>query len=85
MYYGVCMKMSKELEHRINEAIDYAKQNRHEFVTLEHLLLHLTNSTLTNEILAACKADVPKLKNKLRESIKKNCPLLRIRSSATKA
>ena len=68
------MKMSKELEHRINEAIDYAKQNRHEFVTLEHLLLFLTNSTLTNEILAACKADVPKLKINCVNRLRKTAP-----------
>ena len=66
--------MTKELERRLAEAVDDAKQMRHEFVTLEHILLSLCESPLTNEILQGCGANVQKLKKDLRVLIKKHCP-----------
>jgi ATP-dependent Clp protease ATP-binding subunit ClpA len=66
--------MSKELERRLAEAVDDAKQMRHEFVTLEHILLSLCESPLSVEILEGCGADVQKLKRELRALIKKHCP-----------
>lgn len=66
--------MTKELERRLAEAVDDAKQMRHEFVTLEHILLSLTESPLTVEILQGCNVNVQSLKKDLRNLIKKNCP-----------
>jgi ATP-dependent Clp protease ATP-binding subunit ClpA len=66
--------MSKELERRLAEAVDDAKQMRHEFVTLEHILLSLTESPLTVEILQGCDVNIQTLKKELRSLIKKNCP-----------
>src|SRR6476469_7982588 len=73
MHFGGRM-MSKELERRLAEAVDDAKQMRHEFVTLEHILLSLCESPLSVEILEGCGADVQKLKRELRALIKKHCP-----------
>lgn len=63
--------MTKELERRLAEATEIAKKNRHEFVTLEHIFMALTNSTQMVEILEACQVSVQKLKKELREFIKK--------------
>lgn len=68
--------MSKELERKLAEAAELAKQQRHEFVTLEHILLALTESPAVVEILHSCACDVQKLKRDLRTLIKKNCPQL---------
>lgn len=66
--------MTRELERRLGEAVEMAKQARHEFVTLEHVLLVLTESPVTVEILQACNVNVQKIKKQLKDSIKKNCP-----------
>lgn len=62
--------MTRELERRLSEASELAKQSRHEFVTLEHILIGLSNSPATNEILTALKVDVPTLKSRLRDHLK---------------
>ncbi len=66
--------MTKELERRLAESADDAKQMRHEFVTLEHILLSLCESPKAVEILQGCGANVQKLKKDLRALVKKNCP-----------
>lgn len=66
--------MSRELERRLAEAIEMAKQGRCEFVTLEHLLLALTESPDAVEILTGAGVNVQKLKKDLRDLIQKNCP-----------
>lgn len=66
--------MNKELERRLSEAIEHAKQSRHEFVTLEHLLLALTDAPHAVEILVGAGVNVQRLKKDLRDLIQKNCP-----------
>ncbi len=66
--------MSRELERRLSEAVEIAKQGRHEFVTLEHILLALLKSPLVVQIIEGCGANVQKLKPQLRDLIKKHCP-----------
>ncbi len=66
--------MTKDLERRLAEAVDDAKQMRHEFVTLEHILLSLCESPLAVEILQGCNVNIQRLKKDLRALIKKNCP-----------
>ena len=63
--------MTRELERRLSEAAESAKQARHEFVTLEHILLALCASPTTVEILNGLKVSVPELKNLLREYLQK--------------
>ncbi len=68
--------MTKELERRLSHAVEYAKQQRHEFVTLEHVLLALLESPETVQIITGVGGDVPLLKSKLRDAIKKNSVVL---------
>lgn len=63
--------MSRELERRLAEATELAKQAYHEFVTLEHILLSLTNSPVMNEILVSCAVNVQTLKKDLQEALLK--------------
>jgi ATP-dependent Clp protease ATP-binding subunit ClpA len=65
--------LTKELQRRLAEAVEEAKQQRHEFVTLEHILLALCESPITVEILEGCSLNVQKLKKDLRSLIKKHC------------
>ncbi|HPI40159.1 MAG TPA: Clp protease N-terminal domain-containing protein [Pseudobdellovibrionaceae bacterium] len=62
--------MNREVERRLAEATEMAKQNRHEFVTLEHILLALTKSPITVEILEANSVNVQKLKKDLKLYLK---------------
>lgn len=66
--------MSRELERKLAEATELAKRNRHEFVTLEHILLVLSESPVMVEILEACAVNVQKLRQDLREHLKKGIP-----------
>lgn len=66
--------MTRELERRIAEAVEIAKKHRHEFVTLEHILLALVNSPASAEMLTSCGAEIPRLKKDLRDLIKQHCP-----------
>ena len=62
--------MNREVERRLAEATEMAKQNRHEFVTLEHILLALTKSPIMVEILEANSVNVQKLKKDLKLYLK---------------
>ncbi|WP_374028120.1 ATP-dependent Clp protease ATP-binding subunit ClpA [Bdellovibrio bacteriovorus] len=66
--------MSRELERKLAEATELAKRNRHEFVTLEHILLILSESPVMVEILEACAVNVQKLKQDLRDHLKVGIP-----------
>lgn len=66
--------MSRELERKLAEATELAKRNRHEFVTLEHILLVLSESPVMVEILEACAVNVQKLRQDLREHLKNGIP-----------
>lgn len=63
--------MTKELERRLAEAAETAKQARHEFVTLEHILLSICSSPATVEILNALGVSVPELKKLIRDYLLK--------------
>ncbi|HEY8271286.1 MAG TPA: ATP-dependent Clp protease ATP-binding subunit ClpA [Pseudobdellovibrionaceae bacterium] len=66
--------MTRELERRLSVATELAKKAYHEFVTLEHILLALTESPLMVEIIQACGANVQKLKLDLKDYLKKTAP-----------
>ncbi|WP_156496902.1 Clp protease N-terminal domain-containing protein, partial [Alcanivorax sp. HI0083] len=50
--------LSKELEMTLNEAFRHARGHRHEFMTVEHLLLALLDNEAAVEVLRACAADL---------------------------
>jgi ATP-dependent Clp protease ATP-binding subunit ClpA len=68
--------LSGELEYCLNEAFRSARDNRHEFMTVEHLLLSLLEVPAVIEVLKSCGADVDKLRKDLNEFIDETTPLL---------
>ncbi|XGC81856.1 ATP-dependent Clp protease ATP-binding subunit ClpA [Bdellovibrio bacteriovorus] len=68
--------MSRELERKLAEATELAKRHHHEFVTLEHILLVLTESPVMVEILEACAVNVQKLRQDLRDHLKVGIPMI---------
>lgn len=56
---------SRNLEQTLERAIAYANERRHEFATLEHLLLSLLEDEDASEVLKACGADFERLKSDL--------------------
>ncbi len=57
--------IAKELQASIRYALSEAKRMRHEYLTLEHLLLALLKDTRTREVLRACGANVKRLQENL--------------------
>ena len=57
--------IAKELQASFREALADAKKMRHEYLTLEHLLLALTRESKTQKILVACGANVKRLRQRL--------------------
>jgi ATP-dependent Clp protease ATP-binding subunit ClpA len=68
--------LSSELEFCLNEAFQKARDQRHEFMTVEHLLLALTDIPRIHEILKACGSNVADLRRQLIEFIDEQTPLL---------
>ncbi len=50
--------LSSELEFCLNEAFRTARESRHEFMTVEHLLLALLDVPEVVEVLRSCDADL---------------------------
>jgi ATP-dependent Clp protease ATP-binding subunit ClpA len=67
--------LSKELEASLNIAFSEARDKRHEYITVEHLLLALLQNTSANTVLQACGADIALLSSELREYLEKNTPV----------
>jgi ATP-dependent Clp protease ATP-binding subunit ClpA len=60
----------------LNEAFQRARDQRHEFMTVEHLLLALLDIPRVHEILKACNSNIPELRRQLTEFIDEQTPLL---------
>ncbi len=56
---------SRTLEHTLRRALSYANEHRHEYVTLEHLLLSLIDDDDASQVMTACKVDLDKLRTTL--------------------
>ena len=69
--------LSKDLEFSINLAFREAREQRHEFMTVEHLLLALLDNSAAAEVLKACGSDIAKLKQELQNFIKESTPVLK--------
>jgi len=61
--------LSRELEETLRRAMSNAASRSHEFATLEHLLLALTDDGDAREVLNACNVDIAALLEKLNEYI----------------
>ena len=68
--------LSKELEVTLNTAFKNAHDNRHEFITVEHLLLALLDNTVAESIMKACGCDVALLKEQLMRFIEDTISLI---------
>ncbi|MSR14530.1 MAG: ATP-dependent Clp protease ATP-binding subunit ClpA [Gammaproteobacteria bacterium] len=68
--------LSKELEITLNLAFKAAREQRHEFMTVEHLLLALLDNPTAAKVLRACGGDLNQLRRQLVEFIRENSPLL---------
>jgi ATP-dependent Clp protease ATP-binding subunit ClpA len=69
--------LSNELETCINKAYHQARAGRHEFLTVEHLLLAIAESPKVREILRACGAEPERLVGELAAHIDSSTPRLR--------
>lgn len=68
--------ISQELEVTIHLAFVSARTRRHEFVTVEHLLLALLDNNEAVEALHACHANIPLLQKQLSTFIEDNTPIV---------
>lgn len=68
--------LSAELEYCLNDAFQQARSKRHEFMTVEHLLLAIADIPGVVEVLRACGTDLPRLRKDLQEHIEESTPLL---------
>ena len=59
--------LSRNLEQSLHRALHHANQRRHEYATLEHLLLALTEDQDALAVLRACGLDVARLRSNLTE------------------
>ena len=68
--------LSKELQVTINQAFKEAKAKRHEFITVEHLLLALLDDTVAVDVLKKVGVDLDRLRAELSEYIERTTPLI---------
>ncbi len=68
--------LDKELEYTLNVAFKEARTKRHEFVTVEHLLLSLLDNSSSLDVLKACGANINRLRSNLVEFIDRTTPVI---------
>jgi ATP-dependent Clp protease ATP-binding subunit ClpA len=66
--------LSNELEYCLNDAFHQAREARHEYLTVEHLLLAILDTPRVREVLRACGADLSQLRQELKEHIEQASP-----------
>lgn len=68
--------LNRDLEITLNLAFKEARNKRHEFMTVEHLLLALLDNQAAIDVLRACGADMARLRRELTEFIDSTTPLI---------
>ena len=68
--------LSSELEYCLNQAFHQARSARHEFLTVEHLLLAIIDAPKVREVLEGCGADLERLGTDLKHHVETNTPRL---------
>ena len=63
--------LSKELELTLNQAFQHARELKHEYLTVEHLLSALLDNVDAKKVLKACGANLESLKLSLNDFIEK--------------
>uniref|UniRef100_UPI0028B23733 Clp protease N-terminal domain-containing protein n=1 Tax=Stenotrophomonas sp. TaxID=69392 RepID=UPI0028B23733 len=67
---------SKDLEQTIGQCYKRAREARHEYMTVEHLLLALLENASAQAVLKACGADLDRLRSELEKAINASVSLL---------
>ncbi|MDD4928036.1 MAG: ATP-dependent Clp protease ATP-binding subunit ClpA [Gallionella sp.] len=68
--------IAQDLEVSLHLAFVEARQKRHEFITVEHLLLAMLDNTAAAQVLRTCHADIEELRRTLVEFIDNNTPVV---------
>jgi len=68
--------LSKDLEETLNLAFKAARIKRHEFMTVEHLLLALLDNEIATAVLLACDCELEKLRSNLSDFVDATTPLI---------
>ncbi|MFN3163083.1 MAG: ATP-dependent Clp protease ATP-binding subunit ClpA [Pseudohongiellaceae bacterium] len=68
--------LSKDLEATLNYAFKGARKKRHEFMTVEHLLLALLDNEVASSVLLACDCDLSRLRGELVDFVDATTPLI---------
>jgi ATP-dependent Clp protease ATP-binding subunit ClpA len=68
--------IAQELEVSLHMAFMEARQKRHEFITVEHLLLALLDNPSASEVLRACAVDIEDLRKSLTEFVAEHTPVV---------
>jgi ATP-dependent Clp protease ATP-binding subunit ClpA len=68
--------IAQELEVSLHMAFMEARQKRHEFITVEHLLLALLDNPSASEVLRACATDIDDLRKLLTDFVTEHTPIL---------
>jgi uncharacterized protein (TIGR00369 family) len=68
--------IAQELEVSLHRAFMDGRQRRHEFITVEHLLLALLDNPSASEVLRACAANTEELRKQLTEFINEHTPIV---------
>jgi len=68
--------LNKDLELTLNLAFRFARERRHEYMTVEHLLLALLDNPAAGEALKSCGANIDRLRNELSTFIDSTTPLI---------
>ena len=63
---------SKDLEYSIGQCYKRARDARHEYMTVEHLLLALLDNPSAEAVLKACDTDFPRLRAEIEQAIEKS-------------
>lgn len=68
--------LSKDLEATLSDAFKGARTKRHEFMTVEHLLLALLDNEVAYTVLMACDCDISRLRGELVDFVNATTPLI---------
>ncbi|MBL8533480.1 MAG: ATP-dependent Clp protease ATP-binding subunit ClpA [Betaproteobacteria bacterium] len=68
--------IAQELEVSLHMAFMEARQKRHEFITVEHLLLAMLDNPSASEVLRACAANIEELRKQLTDFINEHTPVV---------
>jgi ATP-dependent Clp protease ATP-binding subunit ClpA len=68
--------LSKDLEFTLTQAFHQARERRHEYMTVEHLLLSLLDNPSASRVLRACGADEGRLRSDINLFIEETTPLV---------